>query len=232
MKITFKPTLPTNELLRPEPAIKHLPDWYKNLGPFMDGEKKQRASVNYRKNVTVKWCNPFGDALGAGYFIFLENEIQITKTSEYPEILWFRGGDEFIGSHEMGQISNDYIPDDYVQNPYKFKNFWRIETPKGYSTIFTHPINRTDLPFLTLTGVVDTDTYKNTVNFPFILKKDFEGNIQSGTPIAQVIPFKRDSWQSEVTEFDAAETSQVEAELQRHITRPYKRLFHQKKEYR
>jgi hypothetical protein len=31
-------------------------------------------------------------------------------------------------------------------------------------------------------------------NLPFFLKEGFEGIIPKGTPIAQIIPFKRESW--------------------------------------
>ncbi len=37
----------------------------------------------------------------------------------------------------------------------KFHNLWTIEAPEGYSLLFTHPVNRFDLPFTTLTGWVD-----------------------------------------------------------------------------
>jgi len=35
-------------------------------------------------------------------------------------------------------------------------------------------------------------------NVPFFFSKDFEGIIPMGTPIAQIIPFKRDDWKSEI----------------------------------
>src|SRR5215472_2332366 len=44
---------------------------------------------------------------------------------------------------------------------------WDFETPPGYSLLCTHPINRTDLPFRTVTGLVDCDTFYDTpLNFP------------------------------------------------------------------
>jgi hypothetical protein len=75
---------------------------------------------------------------------------------------------------------------------------WSIKTPKGYSSIFTHPINRVDLPFYTLGGVVDTDGWGDAGSHPFLLKKGWEGIIEKGTPIIQVIPFKRENWLSDI----------------------------------
>ena len=41
----------------------------------------------------------------------------------------------------------------------KFNSFWTIELEPGYSLFATHPINRADLPFRTLTGLVDCDRF-------------------------------------------------------------------------
>ena len=198
----------------------------------MNEEKKQKVFSNKEQNVTVKWCNPFGDALGAGYFIFLENDVQVRLENNKQIFVWTNGGNNFISQHTPSQISDELIPDNYSEQPWKFKNFWGIETPAGYSTMFTHPLNRTELPFITLTGVVDTDGYRQPVHFPFIIRKDFEGIIEAGTPIAQIIPFKRESWQSEILDFDADKVAEIEAGFRRKIFRAYKMLYWKRKEYK
>ena len=49
--------------------------------------------------------------------------------------------------------------------------------------------------FSIISGIVDTDTYINLINFPFILhKRDEQFLIKKGEPMVQVIPFKRESW--------------------------------------
>jgi len=234
MQINFIPFSPSsdNQLLKPIPALKNLPDWYKAKSPFTDGDKQQKAFPNSTKNITVKWCNPFGDALGAGYFMLLENDVQVTKENGVQSFVWFRGGDSFIGEHSKKQISSELIPEGYSDQPWKFLNFWGIKTPPGYSTIFTHPMNRTELPFLTLSGVVDTDDYNQPVNFPFIIKNDFEGIIEAGTPIAQVIPFRRESWKAAFENFDPKKTASIQSKFSRKITRPYKLGYWKRKEYK
>jgi len=234
MKIKFLPNIDNseNKLLQPVPAVTGLPEWYKAKKPFLGESKKHQAFSNDTKNVTVKWCNPFGDALGAGYFIVLENDVQIRQVDGTQEFLWFRGGDGFIGSHSKEQISPDLIPEGYSDEPWKFMNFWGIETPPGYSCLFTHPLNRTELPFLTLSGVVDTDDYNLPVNFPFLIKNDFEGIIEAGTPIAQVIPFKRESWKSEIAAYDLQKNSALQSKYKRKIFRPYKLGYWKRKEYK
>ena len=78
----------------------------------------------------------------------------------------------------------------------KFINKWLIKTPPGYSCLFVHPMNRYDEDrFKIIEGIVDTDTYISTINFPFILlKRDKQFLIKKGDPMVQVIPFKRESW--------------------------------------
>jgi len=234
MEIKFIPFKPSkdNQLLKPIPALKNLPDWYKAISPFTGKDKKQKAFSDSTKNVTVKWCNPFGDALGAGYFMLLENDVQVTQENGTQGFVWFRGGNAFIGEHSKQQVSPELIPDGYSDQPWKFLNFWGIKTPPGYSTLFTHPMNRTELPFLTLSGVVDTDDYNQPVNFPFVIRNDFEGIIEAGTPIAQVVPFRRESWKATFDEFDPIKTSAIQSKFSRKITRPYKLGYWKRKEYK
>jgi hypothetical protein len=68
--------------------------------------------------------------------------------------------------------------------------------PAGYSLLITHPFNRHDLPFVTLTGLVDADSYiDNFINFPAYWRDTaFSGVLPKGTPVAQCVPVKRDSW--------------------------------------
>jgi len=231
MKINFIPTVDA-PLMEPIPAVRNLPEWYKAKKPLLSGDKKHKAYPDNTKNVTVKWCNPFGDALGSGYFMLLENDVQVTPHPEAPEFVWFRGGDGFISTHHKEQIAPELIPKGYSDQPFKFDNQWGIQTPPGYSVLFTHPMNRTELPFLTLSGVVDTDEYNQPVNFPFLIKEDFDGIIEAGTPIAQVIPFKREEWKSNIELFDSKRVEDIKAKFNRKIFRTYKLGYWKKKSYK
>ncbi len=67
--------------------------------------------------------------------------------------------------------------------------------PKGYSALITHPLNRNDLPFTTVSGIIDSGIVMSPHgNVPFYLKKNFTGVIPQGTPVAQIIPFSQKSW--------------------------------------
>jgi len=235
MKITFRAySLDSNFTdHKPKSAIYETPNWYKAIPRFLNKEKKFKLSLDAVGNSTIKWCNPFFDSLTAGYFIKLENDIQVELDENGEHFFtWKSGGNGFILTHSKEQISLDSIPAGYSKEPYKFTNNWSIKTPKGYSSLFVHPLNRGDLPFYTLSGFVETDGYNVPVNFPFFIRADFEGIIEAGTPIAQVIPIKRESWTSEVLDFDKNYNLQVSKKFDSIIFRAYKTLFWKRKEYK
>ena len=83
-------------------------------------------------------------------------------------------------------------------------------------------------------GIVDTDTYNAPVNFPFVLNNiKFEGLIPAGSPMAQVIPFKRDSWEMEIggTE-EFVNQNKVTTLLRTKFFDSYKTQYRQNKEYK
>jgi hypothetical protein len=230
MKINFRPDI--EYALEPVPAVSKLPNWYKKMLPYFDGRNKQKTYPDGTKNITIKRCNPFGDALGAGYFILLDQDIEVEKKDETHSFVWLTGGEDTISIHGQSQIDSEMIPVGFSPQPYKFKNRWGIQTPKGFSVLITHPLNRAELPFYTLSGIVDTDNYSQVVELPFLLRSDFEGILEAGTPIAQIIPLKRQSWHKQIFQFDNTYFQSKKKEFERIITRAYKRFYWVKKEYK
>jgi hypothetical protein len=93
----------------------------------------------------------------------------------------------------------------YVNNlvspTYRMDSPWTIKTPKGYSVMVLNPLHRENSVFRIFEGIVDTDNHPSPLNFPFtLLEPNFEGLIPAGTPFAQIIPFKRDSWKMKIEE--------------------------------
>ncbi len=109
-----------------------------------------------------------------------------------------------IGFHPASQVVGTplFDPDRFI---IKFHNLWTIEAPAGWSLLFTHPANRFDLPFTTLSGLVDADRYHDTaINFPAHWHDfGFSGVLPRGMPIAQCFPIRRASWAPKITVFDA-----------------------------
>lgn len=183
-KIKFYPQFPHIDLPIPQPASKFIPQWYKNTPPIKD------------KELTAKRCVPLIDAFSFGYILVTPCNLYVSTLENGEKIISedLNIGDHFVTQHLKLQVDLFEIDKSFNDQPFKFINFFNIATPRGYSCLFVHPINRTDLPFYTLTGVVDTDKHPVPTNFPFFIKQDFEGLIPVGTPIVQIIPFKRKNW--------------------------------------
>lgn len=186
-KIKFISTQVSLLLALPRPSFKEIPEWYKKIDRVANGEQ------------TIKGCMPILDAFTAGYTLVLAADVHF-KNGVFQEISKI----PMVAMHTKDQIGEFSLPKEYSNQPYKWINYFLTKTPKGYSSMFMHPINRPDLPFYTMTGVVDTDTFPVPVNFPFFIREDFDGIIAEGTPIAQVIPFKRTDWKAVIDEDNQA----------------------------
>jgi hypothetical protein len=226
MKITFTNTTGA-ELEQPKPALKVIPEWYKNTVSYMNNEKKPTGDGT--TGPTIKRCIPVFDALTAGYIIKTPADVYVSVKDGGQ---WFEWSDfGLITFHPIEQA-----PEHPAKNgfPYpKWMNPWAISTPKGYSTLFVQPFHRESV-FTILPGIVDTDTYTAPVNFPFTINDlAFEGLIPKGTPIAQVIPFKRESWAMELgTKKDLLNQEKVLKKLQSKFFDKYKSMYWSKKEYK
>jgi hypothetical protein len=234
MKITFISTSADPSIPEPIPAVKKIPEWYKSIPRYIGKEKK--PTTNNGVDGTIKTCMPVLDSITAGYLILSSADVYISKTEEGTYYQWANHG--LITFHGPQQITGYPKSDTKLKGEKapKFTNPWIIQTPKNYSCLFVSPFHH-DLPFTTLAGIVDTDTYFNPINFPFIPDPDFEGLIPKGTPIAQVIPFKRESWEMSV------ESLQESSKLQKLLLKVhgtilseyydrYKKHFWAKKEYK
>jgi hypothetical protein len=167
----------------------NVPDWYKDTPRWVGNKIKGSAT-----NQTFKQCSPFLDSLTIGYQLILPADLFIEKQNGSPYISW-KPSHSFVKSREPEFNSTFPIPHGYCDMHFVWCLTGSFKVNKGYSFLFTHPLNRTDLPFYTLSGVVDGNYAMGADgNIPFFLKNDFEGVIPQGTPIAQIIPFKNEKW--------------------------------------
>lgn len=227
MKIKFTNTLSV-ELELPKPSHKILPDWYKDTQSYINGERRPAGDGN--ATGTIKRCIPVFDAITAGYIITLPADVFVSQKDGEPWYEWSNFG--LVSFHPVEQAPNHPARNDLPAYP-KWNNPWSIETPKGYSVLFTQPMHRSS-PFKILDGIVDTDRYTAPVNFPFVLTdRKFEGLIPKGTPIAQVIPIKRESWSIQIGNHkDLKKQSNITNLLRSKFFDSYKTQFWNKKEYR
>ncbi len=226
INITFTSTSPSAELFKPVPASKLIPDWYKNIESYIgDKEPKFDGSTP----ATVKRCMPVFDSIAMGYLILLPADVRVSWKDDAPYYEWASG--DLISFHPVSQAKNHPAHNGFAYP--KWNSPWVIETPKGYSSLLVQPFHR-DSPFTILPGVVDTDSYTSEVNLPFVLNDPkWTGTIPAGTPIVQVIPFKRESWEMKLGGVDQLiQKSKVDIFLRTKFFDRYKTLFRQPKEYK
>lgn len=173
-----------------QPTKKVVPLWYKNI------KLKTNDKPAFR-NATIKACVPFLDTLTTGYVLTLAGDLIVDKDeNNNPTIMW--GETELANIRSSNGAELLPIPLGYSDIHFYWNVITSIKLPKGYSALFTHPLNRHDLPFITLSGIVD-DYPMAPGSLPFFLHKDFKGIIPAGTPYVQIIPFKRENWISKKT---------------------------------
>jgi hypothetical protein len=212
----------------PVPAKSLIPEWYKETKNI----KSDSAENAIKKN--VKDCMPFLDTLMSGYIWTLPSDLYVErvpgKDSEpritmNPEV-------SYIDTRSPLQSGKMSVPDGCYDTHFVWKHPLHIKTPPGYSILVTHPLNRHDLPFISLSGMVDSDkTMWRPGNYPFFIKKNFEGVIPKGTPVLQIIPIKRDNWVSEDDKSMLDSWSQDAYEVSSILRGWYKKSHWQRKSY-
>lgn len=230
MEIIFTKVLDSvSDFYSPKPASSFLPDWYKKTDSYLNESKG--LLNNNQTSGTIKRCMPVFDALTSGYIITTYSDLYVSKNKD-GELDYRISSGPFIEFHSTSQAP--YAP--YMNHhPYpKWINPWSIKTPKGYSCIFINPVHSSNKYFTILEGVVDTDQYRSPVNFPFVLNDtNFEGLIPAGTPMAQVIPFKRDEWKMKMgSDKDFKYQREDSLRLSSKFADRYRNMFWSRKSFR
>lgn len=205
---------PALEPILPKPvlAAKALPGWLRAMPPDVPAPTLGGEIVR-----TLKHCPPVIDALSGGVLIPLAADLTVSGGAVSwdwdPPIL----EDARITRAPIGL----HAPEQAAGAPFrlgahavlKFMNFWTLEAPEGFSLLFTHPLNREDLPFRTLSGIVDCDLFRDGyVHFPALwIDPDFQGVLPRGTPVAQVFALPRAAQELETGVMTGAEIARNRA---------------------
>jgi hypothetical protein len=194
MRVVFRcdPAL-YDRLPRPVAARAALPEWLRAM-PALAFSELHGQDIR-----TVKQCPPFVDAMAHGFLITLPCDIKVRDGRfswdwDLPPLS--------VDAHPRSPLSF-HVPAQVTGTPFhdasraviKFNSFWTIELESGYSLFATHPINRADLPFRLLTGMVDSDRFSDVgILFPAVWTDPrYEGVLPAGTPVAQCFPIAREA---------------------------------------
>lgn len=211
-------------VVAPRPASQYYPKWFRELANV--------PNPNNPGLLTAKKCMALVDSFSSGYIFELACDLNIKRVEDNKYGLSWSGdfcpvvsrdGHQTMGFPKFGGFE---APNFAWMCPYG------IKTPKGWSVLISHPSNHYELPFLTFSGIVDSDGYGSSGIYPFMLKDEFEGTIYKGTPLFQITPFKRESWKSEIV-YDKSIYRDNEVATARSVSEGhYKKNFWQSKSYR
>jgi hypothetical protein len=194
MKIIFRCDPALIDLLpRPIPAKAALPDWLRDLAP------RRPSALHGRAIRTVKQCPPFVDAMAQGFMVLLPCDVQVEGGRfswdwDLPPLATHHHPRAPLSFHVPEQIAGTPLADG-SHSAIKFNSFWTIELEPGWSLLAMHPVNRADLPFRVVSGVVDADRFNDVgINFPALwTDPGFVGVLPRGTPVAQCMPVPREA---------------------------------------
>jgi hypothetical protein len=225
----------------PTPSKNSIPEWFLSA----DKHKKMPNGVyelsyaikngyeTFEKIPSWKSCPALLDAVVSGYTLKTPVDIYISKEDNQPVITNIEECNYFCGTR--GKQDGFPTPDGYEDLQLNWIVNWMPKVPEGYTTLWTHPLNRFDLPFISVSGFIDTQSYVQKGKLPFFIKKDFEGVIPAGTTFIQVIPFKNEGWEMDLKTYTEEEIKNNDkVDLQTNYTdykSNYKELFWRKKQH-
>ena len=228
----------------PTPSIYAVPEEWKALPKIVDGSADGEPisisdNLPNRKIRTRRMCPAINDAFNFGYTLYSLTDIYINAEN-----------DDFIEVNAPIDISPPYITEGMVTTiieskhiqgynkkyfhkiPIKIFVGFSIKTDPGYSCWFTSPIGNNNLPIEAVDAVIDTDMLAAGRPFSFFVHKGFNGTLSAGTPILQVIPFKRDTFTKVIVEdFSEKEDMNNSFKLASKFSNAYKNFFWQRKKF-
>lgn len=220
----------------PVPARKILPDWWNESDTFVkDWDGKPVANWDGKgKMFSFKACPAMLDTFQTGYLLVTPCDLEFYEKNGKIKVKIPLGFDDFVG--ERPPMQGFSTPMGCSPSHFHWYANWAPELPEGYSSLYVPPINHFELPWITVGGIIDSDKVTNSGLIPFFLKEGFTGIVPAGTPYLQVIPFKREDWESETIFHSPQDIMKKTYETAQTFRTPeggvYKKLFWSKRKYK
>ena len=185
---------------KPVLAKSVMPSWWKKMKIFQ--------SIRGRRIQTIRACPAMHDWTKSGWYLLANRDMEVLCGSERDLTSTKFATRDPSGkkyespTHPSDQFDNafDYIEDGefgQVKDAFKMRNPWNIQTPKGYSTYYMDPFLFQNKYFACWQGIIDTDEFnvnQDNSQIIFYPKVNHSFTIPKGTPLCQIIPFKREEW--------------------------------------
>lgn len=230
MKIEFYPSSKEVELLvpPPKPAAHYVPDWYKGSKKFTENHINVEDIES--EGLGLKSCVPFLDSMINGYIQETWQDIVVDPQPDGKINIRFSVQPDIISVRD---IVHTPIDPSFYNHEFTWQLPWIPRVPKGWSVLYTSPLNHTELPFMSLSGIIDSDEFYHIPfgNYPFYIKKGFSGIIPAGTPMFQMIPILRENWKSSYSKWNEKDHRTREFSLRKYAFGAYRKMFHVRKSF-
>ena len=192
---------------RPVLAKDVSPDWWKQM--------KVQSSQGTVKTQTLRSCPAMDDWLKSGWLLVANRDMTITagyrKEMDEDTNIFATANDlkgyasPSHGSHQCDGVVQYFGTDAPIKDAFKMRNPWNIVTPAGYSCFYLDPFLFQNKFFATWQGIIDTDKFNanmDNAQIIFYPKVDHGFTILKGTPLCQIIPYKREVWNASYIQYD------------------------------
>ena len=229
---------------KPVPARDCLPEWYANMS-------KAKDTYSFDENAlkSIRACVPVEDFLTAGYILRATYEVRVSEKIEnfVPKMNIMTAStvrndlndpnktDDMQGLHSnnaVGIYAESMCPmrsnaKKHLGNYFRFDSEWTVQTPPGYSCLVVQPYYLFQNEFSIMPAIIDTDKFNQKIPVVgYLTGVSDEVRFFCGDPLVQVIPFKRDNWESEFT------TDTILKKSKYYLFNAYKKLFHSEKQFK
>jgi len=196
--IKFVSTVPGLERLedvRPVPARKFYPKWWKEI-PFHDKEFD---------SYTAKSCPAFPDFFSQGFVLPMWADVKLECDTETANYRWSqRPGLPYVWDIHPNSQFVDHVKDISFQGSssnfiFKTESPWKIIAPEGYSILQLPLFYHFNNDFSVLPGIIRSDIYHGA-NHQVLVHGEGKRSIEikRGTPFVQYIPIKREEFDLDV----------------------------------
>jgi hypothetical protein len=212
---------------KPVPASQMYPSWFKSL-PATTPEGMS----------TLKRCPPMTDMFSLGYIIPMWTEIKMTPTSQGYHIDTRMPIIENPLEGSRQTLSAQY-PQQYQNTPWqdyqviKLSSPWVVKTPPGYSLMILPLFGQHGCPVEPISAIIEADEYQIALSITckIVANQGEVVHLLPGMPLAQLVPFKRETWTSKYSIKSLVEHAKIANKLRTYITSGYRRFWHKKKEF-
>ncbi len=227
------------EIAPPLPASRCMPSSFDSM-PLHVKEFNHRDRLDQTSHGagTLRRCPGVADYMKIGYILPLWADYIIEYDSGRGELNWSSPSPwAKISFHSISQVEGTDLA--AAVRPYrgviKFESPWRVMLPKGYTSLMISPFfDAFTAPYQIVPGVVDHDDF-HVSNVLAVWRLHGSGRLllRRGTPLAQIIPIKREGFESEVRTMNDGDKKRFEMEklVNESHQGEYRKTFWKKKHY-